>query len=70
LDESNRTVLAWIGGGFVVVVGGAWAGFKFFFSKQEPKVPSPPTVSVTGGGVGAGRDIRNSEIDTRGGSKR
>jgi hypothetical protein len=64
-DEANRTVLAWIGGGVVVAVGGFWAAFKFFASKQKPKPPSPPTVSVAPGGVGAGRDIRNSKIDTR-----
>ena len=68
-DDSNRTVLGWIGGGFVVVVGGVWAGFKFFFSKQEPKTPSPPTISATGGGVAAGRDIRNSKIGTRSGGR-
>jgi hypothetical protein len=68
-DEANRTVVAWIGGGVVVVVGGLWAAFKFVVSKQEPKPASSPTVSVAPGGVGAGRDIRNSKIDTRGGSK-
>jgi hypothetical protein len=35
-----------------------------------PKAASSSTVSATGGGVAAGRDIRNSQIDTRGGSKR
>jgi hypothetical protein len=68
-DETNRTVLAWIGGGVVVVVGGLWAAFKFLVAKEKPKHASP-TVSVAPGGVGAGRDIRNSKIDTRGGSKR
>jgi hypothetical protein len=68
-DEAHRTVLAWIGGGVVVVVGGLWAAFKFFVSKEKPK-PASPTVSVAPGGVGAGRDIRNSKVDTRGGSRR
>jgi hypothetical protein len=109
-DEANRTVLAWIGGGVVVVVGGLWAAFKFFVSKQKPKpassqpcqwplavwgragtsvtVRSTPgadrsareaesvnwllrtlfgwirtdAVNVHRGGVGAGRDIRDSTI--------
>ncbi len=69
-DEGNRTVLGWVGGGGVVVVGGLWAAFKFFLSKRELKVPSSPTVSARGGGVAAGGDIRNSKIDTRGGSNR
>jgi len=68
-DEANRTVLAWIGGGVVVVVGGLWAGFKFFLSKQEPTTPSPSTISATGGSVVAGRDIRNSKIGTRSGGR-
>jgi hypothetical protein len=62
-DEANRTVLAWIGGGVVVVVGGVWVVFKFFVDRK-------PTASATGGGVAAGRDINNSKIDTGGGSKR
>jgi hypothetical protein len=37
--------------------------------ERIPKTPSSSTVSATGGGVAAGRDIRNSQIDTRDGSK-
>ena len=37
--------------------------------QRIPKTSSSPTVSATGGGVAAGRDIRNSQIDTRDGSK-
>jgi hypothetical protein len=69
-DESNRALISWVGGGIVVVIGGLWAVFKFSRSKQKPEVPPPPTVSASGGGVAAGRDIRNTEIDTRGGSRR
>ena len=68
-DESNRPVLGWIGGGIVVVVGGIWAAFKFFVAEKKKKPPAP-TVSATNGGVAAGRDIRDSKIDTRGGAKR
>ncbi len=60
----NRAVLGWIGGGIVVVIGGLWTAFKFFFSKKKE-----PTVSASNGSVAAGRDIRG-KIDTRGGSKR
>jgi len=61
-DPGNRAVLGWIGGGIVVVIGGLWAAFKFFFKK--------PTVSASNGGVAAGRDICDTAINTRGGSKR
>jgi disulfide bond formation protein DsbB len=37
--------------------------------ERIPKTPLSSTVSATGGGVAAGRDIRNSQIDTRDGSK-
>jgi hypothetical protein len=63
-DASNRSVLGWIAGGVVVVAGGIWAVFKFFVA--EKKSPPAPTVSATNGGVAAGRDIRDSKIDTRG----
>ena len=70
-DEQHRTVLAWIGSGVVVVAGGVWAVFKFVLSKRTQKTSAPaPTVSATQGGIAAGRDIRDSKIDTRGGAKR
>jgi hypothetical protein len=63
-DPNNRTVLGWLGGGLVVVLGGIWAVVKFIFKKKTP------SVSATQGGVAAGRDIRESKITTRGGSDR
>lgn len=32
-DENNRSLIAWIGGGVVVVIGGVWAVFTFYMSK-------------------------------------
>ncbi len=69
-DESNRAVLGWIGTGIVVFVGALWAAFKFFLSDRKPKDPSPSIVSASGGSVAAGRDIRDSKIDTHHGPKR
>lgn len=65
LDPANREVLGWIGGGIVVIGGGAWTVFKFFSSKK-------PTVSASNGGVAAGRDVRgaNININTDSGAKR
>jgi hypothetical protein len=34
-DPVNRGVLSWIGGGIVVVIGGAWATFTYFHKTQE-----------------------------------
>ncbi len=66
-DENNRAMLGWIGSGIVAVVGGLWAVFKFL--KKKKSAPAP-TVSASGGGVAAGRDIRGSKIDTGRGAKR
>jgi hypothetical protein len=67
-DESNRTVLAWIGGGMVVVAGGLWTVIRFLMSKKEKgESASAPNVTASHGGVAVGRDIQGSKIDTRGG---
>ena len=70
-DTTNQQVLTWIGGGLVVVVGGLWAAFTFFFPKKSES-SSAPSRSVTAdrGGIAAGGDIINNKIDTRGGTKR
>ena len=65
-DEGTRAVLGWIGGGLVVVIGGLWTAFTFLSSRKEQKSTTPlPTVSAIHGGVAAGRDIRNTTINTR-----
>jgi hypothetical protein len=54
-DPQNRDVLAWLGGGFVVIVGGLWAAFKYF--RETPKEPTPSvTITADRGGVASGRD--------------
>jgi hypothetical protein len=67
-DETNRAVLAWIGGGVAVLVSGLWAGFTFLFNKGKKGAPAQ-IIKATHGSVAAGRDIRDNEIDTRGGPK-
>jgi hypothetical protein len=59
-DPDNRAVLGWIAGG---IFGGGWVVFKFFISKK-------PTVSASNGGVAAGRDIRDNNINTDSRTKR
>jgi hypothetical protein len=63
-DPANREVLAWAGGGVVVVAGGVWAVVKFFAKK--------PSVSAGQGGIAIGRDAINSPInvDNRTASRR
>ncbi len=70
-DEANRTVLAWIGGGVVVIAGGLWGVVKYRSERktEKPAGPPPPSVSASHGGVAAGRDITNSKVNTRGDAK-
>ena len=53
-DPLNREVLAWIGGGIVVVIGGIWAVVRFFAKK--PDGGDGRSVSVDRGSVAIGRD--------------
>ncbi len=34
--KRNRDILAWVGGGIVVVAGGLWTATTFFFDKPAP----------------------------------
>jgi hypothetical protein len=54
-DPQNRDVLAWLGGGLVIGIGGLWAAFKYF--RKTPKEPGHSvTITADRGGVASGRD--------------
>jgi tetratricopeptide (TPR) repeat protein len=69
LDDKNRAILGWFGGGIVTLAGGAWAVFTFLHKKEDkPKASgaaSPVTVQgpVSGGGVASGI-VTESQIYT------
>jgi tetratricopeptide (TPR) repeat protein len=50
-DDTNRTILSWLGGGVVVVAGGVWAVLKYLIPKKEEKPatpqPAPQPVTIT-----------------------
>src|SRR5208282_1499193 len=62
-DPANQQTVGWIGGGFVVVVGGVWAVVKFFAKKQSG-AGAAMSVRADRGGVAAGGNISNSPINT------
>lgn len=60
LDEKNRTVLGFLGGGVVVLAGGAWAIVKH--RAQRKQAGADAAAPGIEGSVVAGRDIRDSKI--------
>lgn len=54
LQERNRRLWGWLGGGLLILAGGIWAAAAFF-SSPDVTVEAP-------GGVAAGRDISGSTI--------
>jgi hypothetical protein len=65
-DHANRDVLAWIGGGLIVVVGGVWAVVKFIVTNRKPARSAPRNVSADRGGVASGGDMSANKITTAG----
>jgi hypothetical protein len=53
-DPDNRSILAWLGSGLVVVAGGLWAVLLYLYPAESGS--SSPSVQVEQG-VGAGGDI-------------
>jgi hypothetical protein len=62
--EKNREILAWLGGGVVVVVSGLFAAVTLLWSPDAPSSPSKPSMDIEAsqGGVAVGRDVTNSTI--------
>lgn len=65
-DPENRTIIAWIFGGFLTAIGGLWTVFKYFNDRKEragkadpnPKVSSESVnVRADRGGIAAGRNL-------------
>ncbi len=71
--KRNQATLAFIGGGLVVAIGGAWQAYLHFSDKpkEAPAVTAKeaPAVTASGGGIAAGHDITGSIIQTGPNSK-
>jgi hypothetical protein len=50
IDDKNRAVLGWIGGGLAAVIGALWAAYVHFIPPPKPASP-PATVEVKPGDV-------------------
>ncbi len=61
--EKNRKILAWIGGGLVVAIGGLWTALVHF--SDTPKTPaSTPSVQASCGNVVSGGGMFGNTITT------
>lgn len=67
-DETNRTIIAWIGSGLVVVASGSWVLYQYLEDTHKPAVtvstvdpaqlpPQGPKIDITGDGMVAGEDL-------------
>ncbi|SHN86912.1 hypothetical protein SAMN05444170_6913 [Bradyrhizobium erythrophlei] len=58
-QKTNREVLAWLGGGFVVLAAGAWTVFVYL---TPPKSMDRPSVRANCGGVAIGGNVTGATI--------
>ena len=64
-DEKNQRMLTLVGGGLVVVVGGLWTAFVYFFPAPEAKSGSPQNrIEADCGSVAVGGDVTGATITT------
>jgi hypothetical protein len=60
-DEKNQRMLTLIGGGLVVVIGGLWTAFIYFFPAHEAKPPQKQ-IEAECGSVAIGGDVSGATI--------
>jgi hypothetical protein len=61
-SKEKRERLAFLGGGLVVIIGGLWAAFVYFYPPKSDGVSSGTNVSATSGGVAVGGNVTNSTV--------
>lgn len=55
-NPDNRAIVAFLGGGLVTLIGGAWALYLHFYKPSSEIKPAVTGVQI-GGSVTAGRDV-------------
>jgi hypothetical protein len=62
----NQKTLSWLGGGLVILAGGAWAVFTYLWPHEAPPPEGPKVVCAEAGGVAAGGDANGNTITVNG----
>ena len=60
--KGNREILAWLGGGAVVVIGALWTAIVFFADHKKPD-GNGPSVKAGDCAVAAGRDAIGNAVN-------
>ena len=63
-DKRNQQVLAWLGGGLVIVATGVWAAIVYFFPLEKARAPA--SVQAECGGVAVVGNVSGSTITAGG----
>jgi hypothetical protein len=63
-SKRNRGLIAWWGGGIVIVIAGVWAAFVYIFPPKGDGGEGKGDVSASQGGVSVGGAVTNSTEKT------
>jgi len=63
--KKNRDLIAWWGGGVVIVIAGLWTAFVYFHPPKSDGGEGKGGVSASQGGVSVGGSVTNSTIKTQ-----
>jgi hypothetical protein len=62
LQKRNREILAWLGGGAVVVAPGIWAVMLYILPPSKPQGTRPAEVEARCGAIAVGGNVTGSIV--------
>lgn len=65
-SKDNREILAWLGGGAVVVAGGLWAAIVYFYPPGKGEGGGGTKIEASCGSVGIGGNADGATITAGG----
>jgi hypothetical protein len=64
VDDENRAILSWLGGGVVVAISGGWAWYKYIKKTRTRNHETIISVTANRGSVAVGHSISDSKVTT------